>query len=114
MALRRWTTSLLPAVRQMSTSTNPPRKKGRIIEVEKISWIEKCVPFAVILGFLLITTEPRDSQRGFTGEGWIGEVVYRIYGRAFVYRRPIQEQIKEQKRQEYAEGKEWPWRIWVG
>ena len=97
-AIRRW------------SSAGAAKQKSRV-SVEPLSLTEKIAPFAFILGVSGSYLGTRQNLTSLNGSGWIGEV-WRIYGKIFVYRRPIKDQIREQKMKELKEFKDWPWRIW--
>jgi hypothetical protein len=100
-------TSLKTIIRQHTTGNT-----GRKIEKQKVTLIDYLIPPGVIVGYFMIAYTTKQNQTGYYGTGWLGEL-WAPFGK-LVYRKPIADQIKEQKAEDYKKGKYWPWRIWVG
>lgn len=103
--------TLRTAVRQASTSA---KKSGRKVESEKVTLVDRLIPPTFIVGVTLLFCATKQNQTGIYGVGWLGEIFFAPFGKHFVYRKKIEDQIKAQKEEDYKKGKYWPWRIWVG
>ena len=102
-----------PVMRVMLRRKTTAAKEAasRRVYVEPMSVAEKIAPFAFVVGLAALDSVPRTNSLGLR-EGGLGQV-WRLYGKYFVYRRKIKEQIREQKRLEMQQRWDWPWRVWL-